>query len=408
MKRLLSIFLSFILAAGLSMGAHAASAELIGSDDFDPYMGSGGKTVTRLVKAKKQNYRVTGIYYAAESKSELIYVNRARRDAGLHELKWDSKLEEPAIQRALEQYISFSHTRPDGSHWRTVDRYSNGENLALGVNTYFDAETVTDGWLNSPDHYSNIMGTNDASKYFVSMAAACVETDKGIIWVQMFHADTKANIEETEDFGTTPTAGGADSVTPAPAPASTTVTAKSIAADLSKAKATGAKVSLTLKATDKLPIDVLKAAADWGVKNKKAVSLTVPTPASTGKSNQGVFTMNPASFTKNKNAVKTGVYVEKSTVQSVRDSMSKKYPKAAFAVIKLEQSGSYGGTVNIGAKADLSGLDTKSLLFYTYDAKTGKLTKLDLGNAGYSIDKNKYLRFATSKGGYIIVTDKSL
>lgn len=406
MKKLLSLLLSLVLAMGLTVAASAASVELIGSDDFDSFMGSGGKTVTRLVKGKKQNYRVTGIYYAAESKKELTYVNRARKEEGLPPLKWDAKLEEAAIQRALEQYVSFSHTRPDGSHWRTVDQYSNGENLAMGVNTYFDAETVTEGWLNSPDHYSNIMAGDDVSKYFVSMAAACVETDKGIIWVQMFHADKKASsFEETEDFGTLPTEDGDDASTPAPTAA--TVTAKSIAADLGKAKATGASVSLTLKATDKLPLDAIKAASDWGIKNKKAVFLTVPTPASSGKSNQGMLTMNPANFIKNKSAVKTGVYVEKSAVQSVGDSLSKKYPKAAFAVIKLEQSGNYGGTVNIGAKADLSKLNTKSLLFYTYDAKTGKLAKLNPGSDGYSIDKNKYLRFSTNKGGYIIVTDKA-
>lgn len=405
MKKLLSIVLSLVLAMGLSLGAFAANAEPIGSDDFDSYMGSGGKKVTRLVRGNKQDYRVTGIYYAAESKKELTYVNRARKEEGLPALKWDAKLEEPALQRALEQYVSFSHTRPDGSHWRTVDQYANGENLAMGVNTYFDAETVTEGWLDSPDHYSNIMAGNEASKYFVSMAAACVETDRGIIWVQMFHADKKAgSVEETEDLETGPTAGGTDTSAPA---AAATVTAKSIASDLAKAKATGASVSLTLKATDKLRLDVIKAASDWGIKNKKAVFLTVPTPTSTGKSNQGMFTMNPAGFIKNKNAVKTGVYVEKSAVQSVSDSLSKKHPKKAFAVIKLEQSGSYGGTVNIGAKADLSKLNTKSLLFYTYDAKTGKLAKLDLGSDGYSIDKNKYLCFSTNKGGYIVVTDKA-
>lgn len=400
MKKLLSIALSLILAMSLSVGAFAASAELVGSDDFDQYMDGSGRTVTRLVRGKKQNYRVTGIYYAEESKRELTYVNQARREAGLPALRWDTKLEEPAIQRALEQYITFSHTRPDGSHWRTVDEYVNGENLAMAVNTYFDAEIVTEGWLDSYDHYTNIMGENEASKYFVSMAAACVETDKGIIWVQLFHADKKASSSEvTEDFGTKTPTVETDSAS--------TVTAKSIVSDLGKAKASNGKVSLTLKNVNKLELDVIKAAADWGAKNKNTVSLTVPTLTSTGKSNQGMFTMNPVNFTKNKNAIKTGVYIEKSAVKSASDSIIKKYPKANIAVIKLDQSGSYGGIASIGAKADLSKLNTKSLLFYTYDAKTGALTKLDIGKAGYSIDKNNYLKFSTSKGGYIVVTDKA-
>lgn len=386
---------------GLSVNVFAAT-ETLGSTDFTPTLDSKNRTVGKTVRDEESSYRVIGFYYPEESKKELTYVNQARKQEGLPPLKWEPKLEEAAIQRALEQYVYFSHTRPDGSNWRTVDSYANGENLAMGRGEYLDAETVTEGWLGSYDHYTNIMAENDVSKYFVSMAAACVETDKGIIWVQLFHAEKKASgSANTDDSTTSSPSANSNSGT------SATVTAKSIASDLGKVKASGSNVSLTLKAVDKLELDVIKAAADWGTKNKKNVMLTVPTPASAGKSNQGMFTMNPASFTKNKNAVKTGVYVEQSAVKSVNDSIAKKYPKSKFAVIKLEQSGNYGSRVSIGAKVDLSKLNTKSLLLYAYDSKTGKLEKLDLGKAGYSIDKGNYLKFSTTKGGYIVVADKA-
>lgn len=404
MKKLLSFALSLVLMMSLSVSAFAAT-EVLGTTDFDKTLNGRTQSVGRIVDTGRKTYRVVGIYYPEESKKELTHVNAARRKEGLPALKWEPKLEEAAIQRALEQYVSWSHTRPDGTSWRTVDSYANGENLAMGVNAYFDAETVTEGWLDSPDHYTNIMGTNDVSKYFVSMAAACVETDKGIIWVQLFHADKDAAAADASAANSTSTSAKTPTASASASATASAITAKSIVSDLGKAKASGTNVSLTTKTTDKLELAVIKAAADWATSNKKTVLLSVPTLTSTGKSNQGMFTMNPASFTKNKNAVKTGVYVDKASVKDATASLTAKYPKAKFSVIKLAQSGNYGGQVSIGAKADLSKLNTKSLLFYHYDAKIGKLTKLDLGKAGYSIDKNNYLKFAVTKGGYIVVTD---
>lgn len=400
MKKLLSLVLSLVIAMGLSVNVLAAT-ETLGSADIVPTLDGKFKTVNKLVRGERENYRVVGLYYPEESRKMLTLVNQARREEGLAALKWEPKLEEAAIQRALEQHVVRGHVRPDGSNWSTVDSYANGENLLRGLNIFLDPEAALEEWLNSPDHYSNIMAEGATSKYFVSMAAACVETDRGIIWVQLFHAE-----KDTGGSGSAGASKTSSSAVDSTSGTSAVVTAKSIVTDLGKVKASGSNVPLTLKATDKLGLDVIKAAADWGTKNKKNVLLTVPTLTSTGKSNQGMFTMNPVNFTKNKNAVKTGVYVEQSAVKSVNDSIAKKYPNAKFAVIGLEQSGSYGGRVSIGAKADLSKLDTKSLLLYTYDAKTGKLEKLDLGKEGYSIDKNNYLRFSTTKGGYIVVTDK--
>ncbi|MBR5115524.1 MAG: CAP domain-containing protein, partial [Lachnospiraceae bacterium] len=49
----------------------------------------------------------------------------------------------------------FSHTRPDGSDWYTVDgNIMFGENLA---ELYDTPASVVDAWMNSPAHRANIM-----------------------------------------------------------------------------------------------------------------------------------------------------------------------------------------------------------------------------------------------------------
>lgn len=77
-------------------------------------------------------------------------INEVREDADLDPYGFDRSLGEAAYVRAEECEQSFSHTRPDGSKWYTVN--SNvcfGENLAYGYDT---AEEVVDAWLDSPTH----------------------------------------------------------------------------------------------------------------------------------------------------------------------------------------------------------------------------------------------------------------
>ena len=60
-------------------------------------------------------------------------VNEIRAEAGLDELKWDKNLESVANVRAKECSEKFSHTRPNGQQWYTVNsKIQGGENLAFG------------------------------------------------------------------------------------------------------------------------------------------------------------------------------------------------------------------------------------------------------------------------------------
>ena len=77
-------------------------------------------------------------------------VNEVRENTGLQPLVWDSNLESTSDVRAKEIEAKFSHTRPNGSPWYTVNSdIMGGENLAFGYN---NASDVMDGWMNSPTH----------------------------------------------------------------------------------------------------------------------------------------------------------------------------------------------------------------------------------------------------------------
>lgn len=55
----------------------------------------------------------------------------------------------------MESSNLFSHTRPDGSDWYTVDEnIMKGENFAFGFSS---AERVVDAWMNSESHRANML-----------------------------------------------------------------------------------------------------------------------------------------------------------------------------------------------------------------------------------------------------------
>ncbi len=82
-------------------------------------------------------------------------VNDRRVSAGLGKLDWSNALTAAAMVRAQELVDLFSHDRPNGSPWYTVDSSCMfGENLAK---LYYTGEDVYQAWMNSPTHAANIM-----------------------------------------------------------------------------------------------------------------------------------------------------------------------------------------------------------------------------------------------------------
>ena len=106
-------------------------------------------------------------------------INEERAKAGLDELSWDINLESVASVRAKECSQKFSHTRPNGSQWFTVNsKIQGGENLAYGFDT---AEDVVDAWMESPTHKDNILYDE-----FTKAAISIYEEDGICYWSEQF------------------------------------------------------------------------------------------------------------------------------------------------------------------------------------------------------------------------------
>ncbi len=108
-------------------------------------------------------------------------VNAIRIENNLNPLDENTELKNAANIRATEITLNFSHTRPDGSDWYTVDEnIVYGENLARGYET---AEDVVNAWMESPKHRKNIL-----SNKFTTMAISLTSKDSRNYFAQEFGA----------------------------------------------------------------------------------------------------------------------------------------------------------------------------------------------------------------------------
>lgn len=111
--------------------------------------------------------------------------------------------------------------------------------------------------------------------------------------------------------------------------------------------------------------------------------------------------LNPALGKDIKSSILLGGTVNEAAVKTLFE----RYYNNKLAVLHLNQNGTFGMPVGIAARMDLSGLDTKTLYFYSYNRETNKYYRI---NTKYSIDANGFLRFTTTLAGSVIVTDKPL
>lgn len=110
----------------------------------------------------------------------LTLVNQQRAAAGLAALTWNNDLAAAALVRAQEIVGTFSHTRPNGSAWYTVNsNVMYGENLAKN---YSSATDVVNAWMASPTHKANVMDSG-----FKTIGISIYKADDGHwYWAQEF------------------------------------------------------------------------------------------------------------------------------------------------------------------------------------------------------------------------------
>ena len=111
-------------------------------------------------------------------------VNVERNKVGLRSLSKEIQLCKAANVRAGEIVTLFAHTRPNGKDCFSVLSEYNinyrtaGENIAWGQTS---PQQVVDGWMNSPGHRANILGSG-----FEKIGVGVVEEGGRYYWAQMF------------------------------------------------------------------------------------------------------------------------------------------------------------------------------------------------------------------------------
>ena len=82
-------------------------------------------------------------------------INTERRSRGLRVLTSDAKLTSAASVRAKEASSYWSHTRPNGTSYKTVSSAVAAENLASGFTT---GKAVSNAWVNHSGHRETMLG----------------------------------------------------------------------------------------------------------------------------------------------------------------------------------------------------------------------------------------------------------
>ena len=102
---------------------------------------------------KNETNKKDKIYSISLKTFELL--NKEREKENLNPIEWNEELYEAAKIRAKEASTTWSHTRPNGEEWHTVNPdIMYGENLAKG---YYNAYNVIKAWMKSESHKENIL-----------------------------------------------------------------------------------------------------------------------------------------------------------------------------------------------------------------------------------------------------------
>lgn len=126
------------------------------------------------------------------------------------------------------------------------------------------------------------------------------------------------------------------------------------------------------------------------------------TPASGGRVFLGRVTITPANAAKLTGDIKLGVYSNNEKTKKVQATFNKHYKNTA-AVVKCDQ-GNFGMNVQITTR--VGDVDSSKLKFYSYNATDNSVTPLNVTE--WSVDDSGFVKFTTSVGGYIIISNGAL
>lgn len=199
--------------------------------------------------------------------------------------------------------------------------------------------------------------------------------------------------------------GSTATVSTATAKKETEKSVKAAIAAALKSNQKAATATITVKNTKAVSAATLKAIVESAQNAAKGKGVAITTILQSDVVKNGKvesrLSIDPAKATLTTD-LKLGVKLENKAVSS----MFSKYFTNKTAIVAFEQSGTFGMPIEVAAKLDLSKLDTKTLKFYTYDAKTNVYAEMTA--PAYWIDSAGYLHFTTTIGNNVVITDKPL
>lgn len=184
-KRIIALMLAAVMALSLTACGNSSrmSAAVRGPETISDVVYIDDDAVALVGSLASAQMTEAEIARAAELRAMALeafaLVNAYRVAYGLPEYVWNDQLEACAQVRANEISAVFSHNRPDGSDYYTVNSdLMWGENLAKGFNS---ADKLVAGWMNSPTHAANILDTE-----FVTCSIAVYEVGGKLYFAQEF------------------------------------------------------------------------------------------------------------------------------------------------------------------------------------------------------------------------------
>lgn len=190
MKKLMSLLLVGAMVLGCfgcgkaadgELMATAALREQLASDADNVFIDEDAIALAASVASANMSAeeRATADAMRGTAKAALDQCNVQRSSAGLGSLNWSDGLESCAMVRAQEAVSTWSHTRPNGTDWYTVNSsLMYGENLAKGYST---ANEAVAAWMASPTHKDNILFGG-----FKTCGIAIYETGGMWYWAEEF------------------------------------------------------------------------------------------------------------------------------------------------------------------------------------------------------------------------------
>ena len=123
---------------------------------------------------------VAPVIHSGQTGAMINNINASRGNSGLATLYRNGRLDAAAQVRVMEIIESFSHTRPNGSPFYTVDTDAvSGENIAYGSS---DSSLTHERFMASPGHKANIL----KSDYKLVGVASYKGSTGPTYWVVLF------------------------------------------------------------------------------------------------------------------------------------------------------------------------------------------------------------------------------